>query len=108
MNHNRISAAHVSATLAKAGHPRASEPSGQVSGFVVQVGEVTQDDIPLVTVGYQDYDHPGYSNATREVVGRVCEAAFDSYAATLRRAGYVTEDWRNSWERLGLFVTGKS
>ena len=103
-----VSAAHVSATLAKAGHPRATEPCDYVSGFVVSVGDV--DDLgSTVVVSYQDYMYDGdYSNRAHEIVGRICEEAFDGYTGTLRQAGYVVEDWRRyDGVRLGLFVTGR-
>ena len=57
--------------------------------------------------GYQDYDY-GLSNAEQEAASVVVEAAQDAYAATLREAGYVIEDWlRYDWARLGLFVMGR-
>lgn len=102
---SKISAAHVSGTLGKR-HPRASEPSGARSGFVVSIGGV-ENLGPTVIVGYQDYDH-GYSNGEIEAVSRICEKAFGEYAATLARAGYTVEKWmKYDGSQLGLFVTGK-
>jgi hypothetical protein len=41
-------------------------------------------------------------------VSRICEKAFSEYAATLARAGYVTEKWmKYDGSQLGLFVTGR-
>jgi hypothetical protein len=102
---SKISAAHVSAALGR-WHTRASEPSGRVSGFVVSIDPVRQLG-STVTVRYQDYDH-GYSNAETEAVSRIATKAFGEYAATLARAGYVTEKWmKYDGSQLGLFVTGK-
>ena len=102
---SKISAAHVSAVLGKR-HPRASEPSGARSGFVVQIGGVENLGLTVI-VAYQDYDH-GYSNAETEAVSRIATKAFSEYAATLARAGYVTEKWmKYDGSQLGLFVTGK-
>jgi len=103
-----VSAAHVSATLAKAGHPRASEPGDMESGFVVSVGPV-ENLGQTVIVGYQDYQYEGrYEDWCVKEVGRICEEAFDGYTATLRQHGYVVEDWvRYDGVRLGLFVTGR-
>ena len=102
---SKTSAAHVSAALGR-WHTRASEPSGARSGFVVSVGGV-QNLGPTVIVRYQDYDY-GYSNAEFDAVSRICEKAFSEYAATLARAGYVTEKWmKYDGSQLGLFVTGK-
>lgn len=101
---SKISAAHVSAVLGKR-HPRASEPAGARSGFVVSIDPVRNLG-STVTVRYQDYDY-GLSYA-EQALAPVIERAFDEYADTLRRAGYVTEDWmRYDGVRLGLFVTGK-
>ena len=100
-----VSAAHVSATLAKAGYPRATEPGDYVSGFAVTVDALNS----AVVVSYQDYMYDGdYSNRAREIVGRICEEAFNGYTATLRQHGYVVEDWlRYDGVRLGLFVVSK-
>ena len=100
----------VSAVLSNAGHDVADEVDvAEVSGFWVDLlpaswapgGEV-------VVAGYQDYDH-GLSNAEQEAASVVCQAAQDAYAATLREAGYVIEDWlRYDGVRLGLFVMGSA
>jgi hypothetical protein len=104
-----ISAAHVSSVLRKAGHPRADDVdlAGR-SGFYVATEPASwQPGGRVVTVGYQDYDY-GLSNEEQEAVTRIVCAALDAYAATLRSAGYVTEDWLRYDEiRLGLFVTGR-
>jgi hypothetical protein len=103
---SKISAAHVSATLAKAGHLRASEPDERESGFVVSIGGV-ENLGPTVIVAYQDYDY-GFTNAEQEAAAPVIKAAFDGYAATLHNARYTVEDWmRYDGVRLGLFVTGR-
>jgi hypothetical protein len=107
-----ISVAHVSSTLRKACHPRADEVHvAEVSGFWVGIEPASwAPGGQITTVGYQDYDYDGdYSNRAQEVVGRIVEDALDAYAATLRKAGYVTEDWvRYDGVRLGLFVTGRA
>ena len=105
-----ISAANVSATLSSAGHDIADEVDvAEVSGFWVDL--VPADWAPggeVVVAGYQDYDH-GLSNAEQEAASVVCQAAQDAYAATLREAGYVIEDWlRYDGVRLGLFVMGSA
>jgi hypothetical protein len=104
-----ISADDVSAALTSAGHDIADEVDvAEVSGFWV-------DTVPaswapggeVVVTGYQDYDH-GLSNAEQEAASVVINAAQDAYAATLREAGYVIEDWvRYDGVRLGLFVMGR-
>jgi hypothetical protein len=101
---SKISAAHVSAVLGR-WYTRASDERDRVSGFVVSTGPTAS--IPAVTVSYQDYSY-GSSDAEQERAGKVIEAAFDEYAATLARAGYVTEKWmKYDGSQLGLFVTGK-
>jgi hypothetical protein len=105
-----ISAAHVSAVLRTAGHPRAGEENvAEISGFYVAIESASwQSGGQVVTVQYQDYDY-GDSNEEQEALAPVIETAFDAYAATLRGAGYVTEDWtRYDGVRLGLFVTGRA
>jgi hypothetical protein len=110
-----VSAAHVSATLAKAGHPRATEPyqsdSGcGDSGFFVQIENASwADGGQVVTVGQQVYEYEGdYSDRVAEIVGRIVEEALDRYTGTLLQHGYVVEDWmRYDGVRLGLFVTGR-
>lgn len=103
-----VSAAHVSATLAKAGYPRASEPADMESGFVVSVGPV-ENLGQTVIVAYQDYEYDGDdSNRAGEIVARICGEAFDGYTATLRQHGYIVEDWlRYDGVRLGLFVVSR-
>jgi hypothetical protein len=105
-----ISAAHVSSVLRKAGHPRADDVDlAEISGFYVAIEPAAwQPGGQVVTVGYQDYNY-GLSNEEQEAVTRIVYAALDSYADTLRLAGYVTEDWlRYDEVRLGLFVTGRT
>jgi hypothetical protein len=105
-----LSAAHISATLRKEGHSRADRISvAEVSGFVVNAPVRVDSGHWVVPVGYQDYDHEGdYSNATRELVTRIAQTALDAYAATLRDAGYIVENWiKYDGTRLGLFVTGR-
>jgi hypothetical protein len=103
-----VSAAHVSAVLAKAGHERASEPGDRQSGFYVKIERV-EGLGRTVIVAYQYYGHEGdYSNETYERVSLIVSEAHDRYAATLRDAGYETENWlRYDEVRLGLFVTGR-
>ena len=76
---------------------------------MVQIEDASWAGGRLVTVRYGDYDHEGdYSNATGEIIRRICEEAFDGYTGTLRQSGYVVEDWmRYDGVRLGLFVTGR-
>jgi hypothetical protein len=106
-----ISAAHVSSVLYKAGHERADRPSSEaeVSGFWVCVESCSWGPGgQIVTVGYQDYDY-GLSDAEQEALSHVVREAVDGYAATLREAGYVIEDWlRYDEVRLGLFVMGRA
>ena len=110
---SNVSAAHVSATLAKAGYPRASEPNqtdsgyGE-SGFFVHV-EPVENLGPTVIVSRQVYEHvDNYSDWAREAVRGIVEEALDGYTGTLRQSGYVVEDWRRyDGVRLGLFVTGR-
>lgn len=106
---SNVSAAHVSATLAKAGYPRASEPADMESGFVVQMENASWAGGQVVTVRQQVYEYENdYSDRAHEIVGRICEEAFDRYTGTLRQHGYVVEDWiRYDGVRLGLFVTGR-
>lgn len=96
----------VSATLRNAGHEPADEVDvAEVSGFWVDV-EIASwaPGGQVVVVGYQDYDH-GDSNAEQAAAFPVIQAAQDGYAATLREAGYVIQDWlRYDGVRLGLFV----
>lgn len=105
-----ISAAHVSSVLRQAGHPRADDLDlAEISGFYVAIEPASW--LPggqVVTVGYQDYNY-GLSNEEQEAVTCIVEAALDGYAATLRGAGYVIENWlRYDEVRLGLFVTGRA
>jgi hypothetical protein len=105
-----ISAADVSATLSNAGHDIADEVDvAEVSGFWVDLLPASwAPGGQVVVAGYQDYDH-GLSNAEQEAASAVCQAAQDAYAATLREAGYVIEDWlRYDGVRLGLFVMGSA
>lgn len=103
-----VSAAHVSATLAKAGYPRASEPADMESGFVVSVGPV-ENLGQTVIVAYQDYEYEGnYSDAADEIVREICEQAFAEYMAVLQACGYTVEKWmKYDGTQLGLFVTGR-
>jgi hypothetical protein len=108
-----VSAAHVSATLAKAGYPRAVEPSRTDSGigdsgFVVSVGDVETLG-PTVIVGYQDYQYGDrYEDWCVKEVARRCGEAFDGYTQVLHQHGYTVENWmRYDGVRLGLFVTGR-
>jgi hypothetical protein len=108
-----VSAAHVSATLAKAGYPRTVDP-GQTdsgygeSGFFVQI-ESVENLGPTVIVCQQVYEHAGdYSDWATEAVRGIVEEALDGYTGTLRQHGYIVEDWmRYDGVRLGLFVTGR-
>ena len=110
---SNVSAAHVSATLAKAGYPRATEPNQTDSGygdsgFFVHV-EPVENLGPTVVVSQQVYEYAGdYSNRAREAVYGIVKEALDGYTGTLRQHGYVVEDWlRYDGVRLGLFVTGR-
>lgn len=108
-----VSAAHVSAVLAKAGWPRwtAANETGSgyaESGFAVRIGGV-ENLGQTVIVAYQDENYADdYSHAAREIVSQTCEEAFDGYTQVLRQHGYVVENWmRYDGVRLGLFVTGR-
>ena len=105
-----ISTDDVSAALRDAGHDAADEVNvAEVSGYWVDI--VPASWAPggqIVVAGYQDYAY-GLSNAEQEAAAPVVYAAQDAYAATLREAGYVIEDWlRYDGVRLGLFVMGSA
>lgn len=108
-----VSAAHVSATLAKAGYPRAVEPSrtdsgiGE-SGFSVYVGAV-ENLGQTVIISCTDYQYGDrYEDWCVQEVHRRCGEAFDGYTGVLRQHGYTVENWmRYDGVRLGLFVTGR-
>lgn len=110
---SNVSAAHISATLAKAGYPRwtaaAETDSGYAeSGFYVRVDRV-ENLGPTVIVAYGDEDYVGqYGNEVYRTVARIVEKALDGYTRVLRQHGYTVENWmRYDGVRLGLFVTGR-